>query len=151
MTSTNEYIAGWIGHRKSLIELIDALKDEDLQFKPWDGAMSVHDLVLHTTGAMISFADAVKTGSFNPSGEQKTAETIAELKKIVEEQTDQTKAQLEALTEDQLNGQVDFLGNPMPAAAVLQLARDHEIHHKGQLFTYARIAGAEKLPSIVVR
>ncbi|SIC68051.1 Uncharacterised protein [Mycobacteroides abscessus subsp. abscessus] len=39
----------------------------------------------------------------------------------------------------------------MPGIVLLENAKDHEIHHKGQLFTYARLAGIEKLPFFVSR
>jgi len=39
----------------------------------------------------------------------------------------------------------------MPGMVLLESGKDHEIHHKGQLFTYARLLGIKSLPFFVNR
>ncbi len=152
MAKINGLITGWMSHRKVLFELIDTFEDQHLQYKPWEGAMSLSELVLHISGAMAMFADIVKNGVFTPPSEPpKQIETISELKAKVEAITNQTKATLEALSDEQLNALVEFAGMKMPGIALLESGKDHEIHHKGQLFTYARLNGIESLPFFVNR
>jgi uncharacterized damage-inducible protein DinB len=146
------YIASWMSHRKALLELIDALDDnENLQYKPWDGGMTLSELVLHISNSTDMFANTVKQGVFVPPTTPKTPETIGELKQMVQSETEQTKSILESITEEQLNQLVEFAGMKMPGMAMLETAKDHEIHHKGQLFTYARLIGIEELPFFVSR
>lgn len=97
------------------------------------------------------FAGTVKNGEFTPPTGSSKIETISELKALVETQTNQTKSKLESLTEDQLAAIVEFAGMKMPGLALLESGKDHEIHHKGQLFTYARLLGVESLPFFVNR
>jgi uncharacterized damage-inducible protein DinB len=146
------YIASWMSHRKALLELIEAIGDNDhLQYKPWDGSMTLSELVLHISNSTGMFANTVKQGVFVPPTTPKTPETIDELKQMVQSETEQTKSILELITEEQLNQLVEFAGMKMPGMAMLETAKDHEIHHKGQLFTYARLIGIEELPFFVSR
>ncbi|WP_404331081.1 DinB family protein [Mesobacillus maritimus] len=145
------YISGWMSHRKALLELINTIDSDNLQYKPWDGAMTFSELVLHISTSTGMFANTVKQGEFVPPTAPKTPETIEELKQLVQSETDLTKGILESITEEQLNQLVEFSGMKMPGMAMLETAKDHEIHHKGQLFTYARLMGIENLPFFVSR
>ena len=152
MAKINELISGWMSHRKVLHELLETFEDQHLSYKPWEDAMSLSGLVLHISGAMEMFADTVKNGVFTPpSGPSNPIETAADLKALVEAQTNQTKSKLESLTDVQLAAIVEFAGMKMPGLVLLESGKDHEIHHKGQLFTYARLLGVESLPFFVNR
>ncbi|TCN28048.1 DinB family protein [Mesobacillus foraminis] len=151
MAILDGFVAGWLSHRKALIELVETFEDQHLDYKPWDNAMSVSELVLHITGATGMFVQTVKNGTFTPPAEQKAVRTVNELKDIIQAETDQTKADLESLTEEQLAKTVEFYGMNMPGMVLLENGKDHEVHHKGQLFTYARLVGIETLPFFVSR
>lgn len=151
MANLDGFIAGWLSHRNALIELVGTFEDQHLNYKPWDNGMSVTELVLHITGATGMFVQTVKNGVFTPPAAPKPAGSVKELKEIVLAETEQTKADLESLTEEQLGQMVEFYGMNMPGITLLESGKDHEIHHKGQLFTYARLVGIEKLPFFVSR
>ncbi|HZH59572.1 MAG TPA: DinB family protein [Metabacillus sp.] len=152
MAGINELVSGWMSHRKVLHELLDTFEDQHLSYKPWEEAMSLSELVLHISGAMEMFTDTVKNGVFTPpSGPSNNIETVSELKALVEAQTNETKSKLEELTNDQLAAIVEFAGMKMPGMVLLESGKDHEIHHKGQLFTYARLLGIKSLPFFVNR
>lgn len=151
MSKINELVSGWMSHRKVLHELLDTFEDQHLSYKPWEDAMSLSELVLHISGAMEMFADTVKNGVFTPPTGSSNIETLSELKTLVENQTNQTKSKLQALTDEQLAAVVEFAGMKSPGLALLESAKDHEIHHKGQLFTYARLLGVQSLPFFVNR
>ncbi|MGO4106978.1 DinB family protein [Paenibacillus sp. YAF4_2] len=150
MTNINEFIAGWKSHRNVLHDMLAEVTTEQLSFKPWEKGMTVAELVLHITGAMDMFAKTVQHGVYTPGSKQSFA-SAEELRAGVAAATEQTEAILRTLTPEQLAQSIDFFGNPVPGFALLQNAKDHEIHHKGQLFTYLRLAGIEKLPFFVSR
>ncbi|WP_226037891.1 DinB family protein [Aquibacillus saliphilus] len=149
MAKINGFITSWMSHRKVIIEIIDTLEDEHLNFKPWEDAMSLSELVLHTTGATSMFTTIVKEDSSTSESSPKKADSIEELKSIVESQTEKTKTDLESISDEQLDQLVEFAGMKLPGIALLENGKDHEIHHKGQLFTYARLIGIETLPFFV--
>jgi uncharacterized damage-inducible protein DinB len=151
MTTINEFTKSWLSHRKVLHEMLADVTTEQLQLKPWEQAMSVSGLVLHITGAMGMFANTVKNGVFTQPVPPKPFATIEELRANIAADTEQTEAVLRAITPEQLENAIDFFGHSMTGGMLLQQAKDHEIHHKGQLFIYLRMAGIEKLPFFVSR
>jgi Uncharacterized protein conserved in bacteria len=150
MTDINEFIAGWKSHRNVLHDMLAEVSTEQLSFRPWEKGMSIAELVLHITGAMDMFAKTVQNGVYTP-GSKQTVATAEELRAAAAAATEQAEAVLRSLTPEQLAQSIDFFGNPVPGFALLQNAKDHEIHHKGQLFTYLRLTGIEKLPFFVSR
>ncbi|MFC4323146.1 DinB family protein [Litchfieldia salsa] len=151
METLNGFIGSWMSHRKALIELLDTVGDDQIHYKPWDEAMSFSELVLHITGATGMFATTVKNGVFTPPAESAKVETINQLKEIVQSETEQTKSVLEGLSNEQLEQIIEFAGMNMPGSVLLESGKDHEVHHKGQLFTYARMMGITTLPFFISR
>lgn len=151
MSTKNVFVTNWLNHRKVLLAMLDTVQNENLQYKPWEKAMSLSTLVLHINGSMDMFAHTVKNGVFTPPSTAKQAETIEELKAIVAADTASTKALLETLTDEQLEKEIDFHGMKMAGIDLLENGKDHEIHHKGQLFIYLRLLGIETLPFFVSR
>ncbi|CAM3431924.1 DinB family protein [Marinicrinis lubricantis] len=146
MTVLDTFVAGWMPHRKALLELLDCIGEDQLNYKPWEKAMTFSELALHITGSTLFFIGIVKGEERDPNVEAPKARSLAELKQLAQEQTELTKSQLESITAEQLDQIVEFAGMKLPGSALLQLAKDHEVHHKGQLFTYARTAGVENVP-----
>lgn len=150
MSNMQSYIAGWLSHRNALIALLDKIQDQDLNYKPWEGGMSLEKLTLHVVDSTAMFAKIVRGGE-TAAGNHNSFDSAAALKAYVQERTNETKADLEAITEEQLNAEVQFANMTMSGQAMLDMAKEHEIHHKGQLFTYARLTGAQDLPFFISR
>ncbi|WP_391558010.1 DinB family protein [Robertmurraya sp.] len=151
MSKLSGFISGWLSHRKALLELLKVVNDEQLSFRPWENGMSLSELTLHIAGSTSMFVNTVKTGVFTPPTEKKEVSTAKELIELVEAQTEYAKQELEKLTDEQLNTIIAFAGMDLPGKAMLELAKDHEIHHKGQLFTYVRLLGLEEVPFFIYR
>ncbi|MED4401560.1 DinB family protein [Metabacillus fastidiosus] len=139
----------WLLHRVVGNEIVDMLSDEHLDFRPWDGAMTLKELVLHTVIGTHKFAEAVQLGTTVSSTVEKEVNTAEELKQLVHEVTEKTTEVLDGLTDEKLSALVDatrLVGTYMPGKSLLHTMRDHEIHHKGQLYVYIRMIGFEQVP-----
>jgi len=143
-----EYIQSWLKHRTVLNELLSLIEDEHMHFKPWEGAFSLSELTVHIANSMDMFVQTVKNGSFRISTVP-DYETMDDVRRIVGDYTEKTKQDLTTLRSEHLNNVIEFNGFYATGEIWLENARDHEIHHKGQLFTYARLIGAEKLPFFI--
>ncbi len=152
MTSAKQFLESWNRHRLVTVELVDLIGEEHLNFKPWDGAMTLGELVIHMMTSGTWFTSAVTSGVLGKPGDKPEISTMADLKKYVHETTDATNAVLSSLTDEQMDKLIDatkvFKVN-MPAIVLLSAMRDHEIHHKGQLFVYARMTGVQNPPMFV--
>ncbi|ASS66677.1 MULTISPECIES: DinB family protein [unclassified Paenibacillus] len=151
MTDINGFIAEWRSHRNVLPQMLEQVTDEQLDMKPWEQAMSLSELVVHIAASMVVFAATVANGSFNPGDKPSPIHTADELRAFAAAATEKAEELLRPIGREQLDREIDFFGNAMPGHVLLQNAKDHEIHHKGQLFVYLRLAGIEKLPFFVSR
>ncbi|KKC47499.1 damage-inducible protein DinB [Paenibacillus sp. D9] len=151
MTDINGFIAEWRSHRNVLPQMLEQVTDEQLGMKPWEKAMSLSELVVHIAGSMVMFAATVANGAYMPGGKPASVHTADELRAFVASTTERAEELLRSIGGEQLERQIDFFGNAMPGHVLLQNAKDHEIHHKGQLFVYLRLAGIEQLPFFVSR
>ncbi len=146
MSTTDEVVDDWLKHRLVVQELLELVDDEQAQFKPWDNAQSLGDLAVHIATSMDMFVKTVKNGEFTPPQEESNYETMRDVREILKKYTETTKQDLKSLSKSQLTDEVEFNKDFAPGSFWLSNAIDHEIHHKGQLFTYARIAGVKEVP-----
>ncbi|HLO02315.1 MAG TPA: DinB family protein [Symbiobacteriaceae bacterium] len=133
----NFYVDQFLRHRKATLQFANVMPAEQWNFKPYEGALSFGQLVAHIVGAAEWFLGHFDGVAFDRATvpqdregilafiEQKTAEQVARIEKAA--------AEPERL--------VDFRGNPMTVNAMMANLREHEVHHKGQLMTYLRMAG----------
>lgn len=152
MGQAEQMMNHWLRHRNVLEEMLKVIPDEHVNFKPWDGAMGLSELAQHIAASAHMFVSIVKTGE----GEIKKPEiieckTMEDVRRIVRDYTEKTKETYASLTDAELEIEYDsphpnFRG---PRKQILTMVTDHEIHHKGQLFVYARIAGVKELPFFV--
>lgn len=137
----------WILHRNVLEELLEQIDDEHIDFKPWDDAMALGELALHVAGWNYVLVSMVKTEELVTPDIPK-CETMAEVRKAVKNFTEQTKATYESFTDEELEvenkSSLPILKGTKKR--YLTSVYEHEIHHKGQLFTYARMVGVKELP-----
>lgn len=145
MNRLEEYIQSWLKHRTVLNEILCLIKDEHMYFKPWEGAFSLSELTLHIANSMDMFVQTIKNGSFKISPVP-NYETMDDVRRIVSDYTEKTKGDLATLRNQDLENMIGINGFYASGKVWLENAKDHEIHHKGQLFTYARMIGVEKLP-----
>jgi uncharacterized damage-inducible protein DinB len=153
MNRASRFVQYFLAHRSVTIELINKIEKEHYDYKPTPTSMPAKDLVTHMLFAFYSFAKTAKSG--DPTlFREKIEETETDLRKLAEMYTEKTKSLLESLTDEDFDRMLDLtaiFGAQMSVAQFLQLAMDHEIHHKGQLFVYVREMGHTELPLFVKR
>ncbi len=73
---------------------------------------------------------------------------MEDVRKAVKDFTVKTKATYESLTDADLEAENNSSHPKLQGAKKRYLTAmyDHEIHHKGQLFVYARMIGAKEVP-----
>lgn|SRR5699024_11131073 len=145
LDTIEEVVKGWLKHRMVVHDLLDRVDDDQMNFKPWDGAYTLGELAVHIATSMDMFAKLVKTGKFAPPNKE-TYHSMEDVRKIVHKYTLVTEGDLKSLTRSNVTEEVTFNRDTAPGSFWLSNAIDHEIHHKGQLFTYVRMTGAEHVP-----
>lgn len=155
MSSVKNFHDHFLRHRKVTEEVLGLFSDKDLDFKPWDNALSVKDLAIHIAVSTKMFAQTVLKGEFAPvANEQTEFTTVAELLQFFHQFTEDISEAFNQMTEEDLKKDVDvsrIFGQSVLGRFILTIMIEHEIHHKGQLFTYARMVGVEQLPPFIKR
>lgn len=153
LQKSNAYLQHWKSHRSVLPDLVSTITDEKLSFQPWNGAQAFSDLVWHIVTSnhhLISTA----SGQPTPRPEKPEILSVAQLQEIVREYTKGSEEAILSMSDAQFDEIIDMtqsFGFKLPAHALLASALDHEIHHKGQLFIYARMCGATETPFFIHR
>jgi uncharacterized damage-inducible protein DinB len=145
MIEMDDYLYLWLRHRMVLHEIIELLDDSHINFKPWDDAFPLGALVVHIASTTEMFIKSVKNGDITPPTMYQY-QTMADVRKIVYDLTEVTKEELKSITVKQLEHVIEYINIKRPGRYWLSNAKDHEIHHKGQLFTYARMVGVQAVP-----
>lgn len=147
MSQAEQFMKQWKAQREVLEAVLEQIPEGKEGFAPWDGAMTLGQLAVHTATAAQSFAQVASTGEFAQTSV--TWSTMDDVRRVVHELTQQTQATIEAISDTRWSETVDLtkvLGSVVKVSNVLYGLRDHEIHHKGQMFVYARMVGADNLP-----
>lgn len=149
MSKAASFAESWLNHRLITLKLLGQIKDEHLSYRPWEKALTLQELALHIFTSANFFINTVKAGAISPRQEEPIVKTAEELRALAHELTEKSRTTLSSLPDETFTALVDMtqlIGKNVPGEAVLQLMRDHEIHHKGQLFTYVRSVGVETVP-----
>ncbi|MEH7346427.1 DinB family protein [Bacillus sp. JJ1532] len=138
----------FLSHRTVTNALVEKIEESNYDFKPTETSMSAQKLVTHIYTSYYKFIKTVKEGNGSPFME-KFENTQLSLSQLGEESTEKTKELLASLTEEELDREIDMskiFGMKVSGHQMVQMAIEHEIHHKGNLFVYVREMGHTDLP-----
>lgn len=143
----DSYIKSWNRIHQQTKTLMAVAPDDKYDWKPCESGMSLGELVNHLWISEAGLIEAALTGSFPkewPAPLNGAAAALAAFDKAHEEAV----AKVATLTAEQLAEDVAPFGpdRPLTRMATLKATLEHEIHHRGQLYTYLRIAGCEVPP-----
>lgn len=140
-TAGQRLAQAWMMHRSRLTEAAGLLPEQVAAFRPWEGAMSTLELLNHIAGAAEMFVAAAVGRPARPAAPAATLAGARELLAAADAQA----AEIGRLSEADLRTlrTVAALKLTVPAEMLLTMMLHHEIHHKGQVWTYARMNGVE--------
>jgi len=131
-------------------KVLAAIPENKRDYRPDPHARSAWDLAWHIANSDVQFLDGIADMKFTmgaPSESEKP-KTVADLVAWYEKNVQRGMDRVRAMSSDQLQTPVDFLGLfNFPAAYYLGFLNNHCIHHRGQLATYLRPMGS-KVPTI---
>ncbi len=134
---------------KTTMKVLKAVPADKLGFKPHERNMSAGELAWHIAYSVYGLAQVAATTKFEAYQQPATPATLDEIVAGAESYYGKTREVLSSLTPAQLSASIPLPGgHSMPAAALMWSGTlFHQIHHRGQLSVYIRMAGG-KVPSI---
>ncbi|MBT2689314.1 DinB family protein [Bacillus sp. ISL-47] len=153
MERSQKLLNYFLSHRSVTNELVGKIEAANYDYKPTETSMPAGKLVTHMLTSFYMFARTVKEGNGAVFGE-KLDDVPQNLSEAAETLTEKTKDLISSLTNEELERSIDMkqiFGMELTGSQLLQIAMDHEIHHKGNLFVYVREMGHTDLPMFVSR
>jgi uncharacterized damage-inducible protein DinB len=131
------------------LRLLESLPADCLHTHPVPGMRTAAELAVHVSGTVVrDFAQGVAKGAITPdeSAEADVARSLDKGGLIAFARTcfEQANAAVATIRDDQLRALVPTpWGKPFLGWGAFEIMRDEFLHHRGQLFVYARLAGIE--------
>lgn len=139
------------GHRihKQSTKIMAVAPNDKWDWKPEETAMTLGKMMNHIYIGELALAEAAINGAF-PSAWPADINDTAALIEAFDKQHEEISARIAALTPEQLDEIIAPFGpgKEMPRRAVLTALHEHEIHHRGQLYTYLRILLGNNIPPL---
>ncbi len=133
------FLEKWENSKNYLLEIAEAMPEENYDFKPTEREMSFGEQLLHIKQNM----DWLSTSYFTSetykkeeNAQQKSkAEIISELKKSF----NRVSEILKNTSDESLQETVEFFAGPKSKLQILNLLQDHVTHHRGQIIVYLNL------------
>ena len=134
---------------KTTMRVLKAVPADQLGFKPHERNMSAGELAWHVAYSQYGLALVAATTRFDVYQQPPAPPTLDEIVAGGETYYEKAREVLSSLTAAQLSASIPLPGGrSMPAAGLIWSGvLFHQIHHRGQLSVYIRMAGG-KVPSI---
>lgn len=135
----NEYAAAFLNHREPLLELLEMIPADQGEFKMYPGGLSIRQQVDQLFSFDASVLGALTGTEINAESSSDLGIAIARLRQA----TPQIAGLLGAMTTEQLETPLEVDGVTRKVYQWLDFVREHEVHHKGQLWIAARMLNIE--------
>ena len=151
MATGEQMAAEWMAHRKVAETLLERIPDGKADLRLWPEAMTTAQLGNHIAVAHHMFASLAAGVAFERPDTASLPQDLPGVRALLRRYSEEDAALLRGLGAAALERSVTTRNGEQPAEKVLVNAREHEIHHTGQLFEYARVAGVAEVPPWVIR
>jgi uncharacterized damage-inducible protein DinB len=140
---TERFVRNWNRIHKETSRVIRTAPDDKLEWRPHEGMFTLRELIGHMPQAELVLARSALAGSTQEIRFDFSNRVANEIADMFDSQHDQLLGEVSKLTAEQLTEEVEFHGKRMRRSVLLWGMTEHEIHHRGQLYTYYRLAGIE--------
>ncbi len=140
---TESLVREWNRIHKQTARILAAAPDDKLDWKPGEKMFTLRELVTHIPESEAAIARSALSGSMQKVKLDFTGAAVADIVNTFDRQHAELAEEVSKLTLDQLNEKIQAFGREMKRKVLLRGMIEHEIHHRGQLFTYLRLAGIE--------
>jgi uncharacterized damage-inducible protein DinB len=139
---TERFISNWNRIHKDTSRVLKAAPDDKLDWRPKEDMFTMRELIGHIPQAEVVLVRSALAGSDQkiPFDFARSAEEIAS---AFDSQHEELVGEVSKLTPEQWREEIEFHGKRLRRGVLLSFVTEHEIHHRGQLYTYYRLAGVE--------
>jgi uncharacterized damage-inducible protein DinB len=137
------FVRNWNYTHKQTARIIKAAPQDKMDWRPKEGMFTLRELVSHFAHAELGFVRTAIDGTYSKVDLDLSNRTPEEIGGIFDENHEKLAAEIATLTSEQLDQEVEFAGHKLRRRDLLKVLVEHEIHHRGQLYTYFHLADVE--------
>ncbi|MDO1501619.1 DinB family protein [Winogradskyella maritima] len=136
-----ELVRKWKGNKRYTLKFVDALPEEDFDFKPSSEVKSYKSQLSHITSWLRTHSRFVTDYAFPPQRAGAKAKLTSKdlIKTALEDFFDTFIEQLQQMTDEQINETVDVWYGKRTRYEIANVMDNHLSHHRGQLVVYLRL------------
>ena len=149
MTDKERYMQVLEWEHATTLKVMKAFPAGKLSFKPHERSLSAGEVMMRFAGEQMIMASLPSGGFEAPPAEGPKQEmTLDQILNVFEQGFREVHKALAGLSEEDFNNKMtSFFGMKMKMADAFWIPVKDQIHHRGQLSVYIRLAGG-KVPSI---
>ncbi len=140
-TNQEEFLAKWENSKAYVVEIVEAMPEDKLDFKPVEDVMSFREMVAHIAGSSVMMSNNFLEERETNIDLEKPDMSKSELKDAVAASFDFAAEGFKSLSEEQLAETIEVFGSTISRRQALALIDTHMIHHRGNLVVYLRLNG----------
>ena len=133
------FVRHWGYIHKQTARALRAVPADRMDYKPKEDMMSLGALTIHIPQAALLFARTALAGTTQKIDLDLSNSTPEEIASAYEANFKQLAGEVWELTREQLDEEVQFFDYKLRRIELLQELVNHEIHHRGQLYTYLHL------------
>lgn len=137
------FVSNWNRIHKQTARVLQAAPADKLEWRPADGMFTLRQLITHIPQAELMLARSALAGSMQKVDLDLSNAGVEEIVSAFNRSHAELAEEVSKLTSEQVDEEVEAFGHKMPRRVLLRIMTEHEIHHRGQVFTYLRLAGVE--------
>jgi uncharacterized damage-inducible protein DinB len=134
------FISNWNRIHRQTSRALRAATDDKLDWRPKEGMFTLRELIRHIPEAENAIARSALSGSMQKSQADLSNSSVDEIVEAFDREHEQLAAEISRLTLDELNEEIEAFGKKMRRIVLLWGMTEHEVHHRGQLYTYYHLA-----------
>ncbi|HJQ24923.1 MAG TPA: DinB family protein [Blastocatellia bacterium] len=143
---TEHFVKNWNRIHKQTARALAAAPADQLDWRPREGMFTLGELVRHIAEAESGIVRTALAGSMQKGDLDLASASVEEVVRAFKESHERLTEEVGKLTLDQLNEEIEAFGHKMHRIVLLWAMTEHEIHHRGQYYTYLRLVGVEPPP-----
>lgn len=140
---TESFVKDWNRIHKQTARVLAAAPEDKFDWKPNDGMFTLRQLVIHLPNAEAGITRTALAGTMQKVSLDLDSASVEEIVEKFNSSHSTLVEEVSQLSLDQLNETIEAFGRKMTRIVLLRVMIEHEIHHRGQLYTYLRLAGVE--------
>ena len=137
------FVSNWNRIHKETSRALRAAPDEKLEWRPKEGMFTLRELIGHISQAEVVLVRSALAGSAQTIPFDFSTLSANEIAARFDTQHEELVSEVTKLTVEQLKEEIEFHGHTLRRGVLLWFVTEHEIHHRGQLFTYYRLVDIE--------